>query len=169
MALLGNRPRRRLEAALYVLVAALLALVLLDRLQRYAELAERAAMETTLANLQTALQVKFMLAAARSGPKAVAEAWRGGNPVTLVGSEPPNYLGERNDPDLHSVPGGSWLFDSGRKELVYVPRSARFLHLWPIGNQVPVLRFTLRVEGAPPSSGWVVHLAPVGPYTWGSR
>lgn len=163
LAYVGKRPRHRLEAALYVIVAALLALLLLDRLQHYAELAERAAMETTLTSLQTALQVKFMLAAAHSGPRAVADAWRGRNPFVLAGSAPTGYLGERESPELHSVAGGSWLFDSARRELIYIPRSTGVLHLPGTSDDGRALRFELKVEGAPGALGWAVRLVPIAP------
>ncbi|HVC11779.1 MAG TPA: hypothetical protein VNE59_09105 [Burkholderiales bacterium] len=166
MAILGKRPMRRLEAALCVLIAAVLAFVLLDRLQRYAELAERSAMETTLASLQTALQVSFMLASAHGGPAAVAARWRGRNPILLVGAPPPTYLGETSKVDLRRVPGGSWLFDSARGQLVYVPRSARSLSVYGSNDPVPALRFALRIDGPPRDAGWVVRLVPVNPYVW---
>lgn len=166
METLGKPPLARLQTPFYILVAALLALVLVTRLERYAELAERAALETTLISMQSALQLRFILATQRSAPAALAAAWSGGNPVALSGVALPHYLGARRDVDPAALPRGRWQFDRTRHELVYVPRFAPHLVVRGAHALRPVLRFALHVEPEAGGVGWSVRLVPAVPYSW---
>lgn len=166
METLGKRALARFERPLYVLIVAVLVFVLLHRLERYAELAEKAAMQSTLISLQTALQLRFILAVGHTAPAALAAAWTGGNPVALSGVALPGYLGARHGVDLKTVPGNSWLFDAARGELVYVPLLARHLRVREGTDGVPALRFRLRVVRRRNGGGWQVRLVAAFPYTW---
>jgi hypothetical protein len=96
--------------------------VFLERMLFYMELAERSAMEVTVMNVNSALAVRSAQAM-MTGHAMPA----GADPFELAGSSPPNFLGALASPDLASVQRGVWLFDSDRKELLYLPRFRREL------------------------------------------
>ncbi len=159
----GARPLTRLEAALFVIVAAVLAAVLLGRLSRYAEEAEKAAMEATVLRVQSALHLRLALAALK-GERIDVERWPRGNPFELAGATPGNYLGALLAPDLASLQPGNWLFDQGRGELVYLPKRTRGFS----GGSDPVPAVRYRLDAAAPvgASFAEARLMVVGTYIW---
>lgn len=156
------RQRSYLESALYVIIAGALAALLLHRLQQLSEVAEKTAMEATVASLQSALYVRAAKAVLEKKP---IEAWQNRNPVELARAELPNYLGEFDHPDLATLEPGNWLYDRTRRELVYLVRRA---HNFSGGTDpVPAIRFRLQVERTPSGSYSPFLLHAVTPYEWG--
>lgn len=52
---------------------------------------------------------------------------QGSNPIDLLERPPENYLGERRDPELDSLPAKAWVFDRARGVLIYtVSHKERF-------------------------------------------
>jgi hypothetical protein len=96
--------------------------VFLDRFIRKQETVEQVNVETTLRLYKMALQIRL---AELISSNAEGEAWRleVENPTLLMSNPPAGYAGEYRKP-----PGkGAWYFDSGRRELVYVPNLTRHL------------------------------------------
>jgi hypothetical protein len=156
------RQRSYLESALYVIIAGALAALLLHRLQQLSEVAEKTAMEATVARLQSALYVRAAKAVLEKKP---IEVWESRNPVELARADLPNYLGEFDNPDLAALEPGNWLYDRGRHELVYLVRRA---HNFSGGTDpVPAIRFRLQVERTPSGSYSPLLLHAVTPYEWG--
>jgi len=156
------RQRSYLESALYVVIAGALAALLLHRLLELSEVAEKTAMEATVASLQAALYVRAAKAVLEEKP---IEAWQSRNPVELARAELPNYLGEFDHPDLAALEPGNWLYDRTRHELVYLVRRA---HNFSGGTDpVPAIRFRLQVERTPSGSYSPSLLHAVSPYAWG--
>lgn len=153
------RPIRRLEAALYAAIAAMLAAVLLERALAYFALAERAAVQATLFNTQSALYLR--LAQDRLGGTLSRERhWEGKNPFELANMEVRNYAGEREDAQAAAAAGaGQWVFDRRLGELVYNPRYRRGLEISGGGE---LLRFRLVV----PADGRPPRLEAVQPWRW---
>jgi prepilin-type N-terminal cleavage/methylation domain-containing protein len=123
-----------IELVVSVCVVALLFGVALDRLLRYQELGERAAMEQNLAAINVALNMKFA-ALVVAGRGAALEKEVGANPVELLARPPENYLGALYDPPADSLPRRSWYFDRASGDLVYVPSRARYLTAPPDAAQ----------------------------------
>lgn len=148
-----------LQAALYVAVASVLALVLLDRAEYHFALAERATVSATLYNTQSALYVR--LAQDRLQGKLSRERhWNGGNAFELARMDVRNYAGEIDAPErLAALSGGVWAFDSREGELVYVPNHPRGLHIEGGGRQ---LRFRLLV----PEKSAFPAIEPAIAYRW---
>jgi general secretion pathway protein G len=121
-----NRGFTLIELIVVVCAVALLFGVALDRLLRYQELGERAALEQNIAAMNTALTMKFA-GYVISGKPAAIEADVGSNPVKFLARPPENYLGELFDPDPKSLPPRSWYFDRRSGELVYLPGRSRYL------------------------------------------
>ena len=158
------RQRSYLESALYVIIAGALAALLLHRLQQLSEVAEKTAMEATVASLQSALYVRAAKAVLEKRP---IEAWGNHNPVELARAELPNYLGEFDHPDLATLEPGNWLYDRTRHELVYLVRRA---HNFSGGTDpVPAIRFRLQVERTPSGAYSPFLLHAVTPYEWGPQ
>jgi prepilin-type N-terminal cleavage/methylation domain-containing protein len=115
-----------IELTVVICIVAVLAVVLLERLMRIQELAEKTAMEQNLAAINVALTMKFAaLVTARRGREISREV--GANPVDLLARPPQNYLGELAKVDAGSLPPRSWYFDRDSGDLVYIPGRTRFL------------------------------------------
>jgi len=79
---------------------------------------EKVAMEMTISNIRTGLQVEVsnMMFEHRTHefPKLLRK-----NPILWLNKVPDNYLGEIVNPEYHAIRINSWYFDLGRGELVY--------------------------------------------------
>jgi len=114
------------EVAVVIVVVALLIGIALDRLLRYQELGEKAAMEQNLAAINTALTMRFAtLVIAGRGREIEKEA--GANPVRLLARPPQNYLGALYAPVPEALESRSWYFDRASGDLVYMPGRTRYL------------------------------------------
>lgn len=158
------RQRSYLESALYVAIVGVLAALLLHRLQQLSEVAERTAMEATVARLQSALYVRAAKAILE-GQAVGNGAWEASNAIALARAELPNYLGEFDAPDLATLEPGNWLYDRGRRELVYLVRRAASFS----GGRdaVPAIRFRVEVRRTASGAYSPALLHPVVPYEWG--
>jgi type II secretory pathway pseudopilin PulG len=94
--------------------------VLLKRFVMYQELAERAAMEQTVATIRSALHLQMagMISRGRVAdiPKLAAV-----NPFQLLAERQKNYAGEFFDPK--GVSPGNWYYDLRTGEVVYLIRN----------------------------------------------
>ena len=159
------------ELIVVVCLVALLAGILLKRMEVYREAAEKASMQQTAAAIKSALQMRaasYMIA----GRDGDIEGLRNENPVSWLQQPPLGYAGEFPGDAYPRVPRGSWYFDAARKELVYVvDRGDNFTpgadgRKW-VRFQVRMSYETLPVNGGPPRkvlSG--VGFAPTQAYVW---
>jgi prepilin-type N-terminal cleavage/methylation domain-containing protein len=115
-----------IELLIVISIVAVLFGVALERLLRYQEMGERAALEQNVAAMNTALSMKFASYVVRGRPSAI-ENEVGKNPIGLLARSPENYLGELYSPDIKSLPRGSWYFDVASHDLVYLPNRRRYL------------------------------------------
>jgi prepilin-type N-terminal cleavage/methylation domain-containing protein len=122
----GCRGFSLLELVVVVIAVAILSGVALDRLLPLIGRAQRAA----FLDVQRELQSSLMLAAAEritSGDAATIPSLAAANPMSLLLTPPPNYLGELEAPAPADVPPASWYFDALTGRLVYrVGRYTRF-------------------------------------------
>jgi len=115
-----------IELLVVTSIVAVLFGVALERLLKYQEMAERAALEQNLAAMNTALALKFAAyVTAGRGAEVANEA--GKNPVALLARPPENYLGELYAPEVSGLERRSWYFDRQSAELVYLPHRRRYL------------------------------------------
>ena len=148
-----RRNLTRLEIGIYAAVVGVVLAVFLERVLYYMELAERTAMEVTVSNVNSAINIRraFGMLAPR-GTKDPSAPPR--NPFALAEMSPANFIGEVDLPDLANLERGQWVFDRTRRELIYLPRLRRGLDtadpdgairfkLEPRGNTVSVLVPTL--------------------------
>jgi len=121
-----NRGFTLIELLIVISIVAILFGVGLERLLRYQEMGERAAVEQNVGAINTALNMKFASYVVLGRPAAI-ENEAGKNPIDLLARPPENYLGELYSPDIKSLPRSSWYFDRASRELVYLPNRRRYL------------------------------------------
>ena len=118
---MAGAPRRRYEFALLVLIIGVLALLLLQALERARREIEEASLQSEVAALRIGLLARVAHREAHGGAWPESE-----NPVLWAGLEPKEYRGESAvAPNERNV----WYFDRERRELVYRYRAgdeARF-------------------------------------------
>ena len=129
------------ELLCVIIIASVVMLVLLDRTRHFQALAEKHAMEMTIINMRSGLrlQVAGLLIAERRDEVGdlVSE-----NPINWLEAPPPNYLGELRNPQRSKLPGNTWHFDPGRRELVYMPHRGKFFWEDPAEEKTVILRVT---------------------------
>jgi prepilin-type N-terminal cleavage/methylation domain-containing protein len=154
------------ELIVVICIVAVLGTVLIERLMRIAELAEKTAMEQNLAAINVALTMKFAaLVTAHRAREIHREV--GANPIHLLARPPENYLGELAQVDPVSLPTRSWYFDRDAGELVYVPGRTRFLDA-PSGLRfrVTLTEPSARPRQAPLDELLQPFIRPVVKYRW---
>jgi competence protein ComGC len=155
------------ELAVAATVIGVLAVLLLNRLSYYQEMAEKAAMESMAKLVKTGLQMRLaeLIATNRQGEAATLEI---ADPMQWLDARPANYGGDYGA-GFHR---GTWYFDSGRRHLVYVvnvgdrletdiagaPKEVRF--------HARLVKDRLKIGGKTAESVTAVTLSPVAPYHW---
>jgi len=156
-----------IEVAVVVIVAATLMTVALQRLARYQELAERAAMESTLRLVKTGLQIRLaeLIIENRQAEAAVLEQE---NPMQWLAERPQNYQGEYRRP----LQRGAWYYEKRHGELVYVANNAASLEadfedgVKEVRFRARLLKDVVKFGGATIESVTGITLVPVKPYFW---
>jgi general secretion pathway protein G len=155
------------EFVIALIIISVLATVLLSRLGYYKEMLEKAAMEATLRNIKTGLQVQLaeLIVTNRQSQAARLE---NEDPLQWLDEKPLNYGGSYRAPPV----AGTWYFDQGSRELVYVVNTGSRLEL-DTGTSPKQVRFRARLlkdrlnlfgNGVEGVAG--VSLLPVRPYRW---
>lgn len=158
-----------LELAVVVCAVAMLVTVALDRLLRYAEIAEKSAMEQSVAAMRSALSLRFAALYLKSRPEALPGLMEE-NPMDWLAERPPGYAGSLWNPALPDLARPSWYYDSARKEIVYVPLRTRFLTPGPGGDPRIAYRVVVDIRPTPEAGGLVqLHRLGIDPargFTW---
>jgi hypothetical protein len=147
----------RLELTICGALVSLILAVFLERALHYMELAERTAVEVTVGNVNSALNVgralEMLRRQAPSGPSASLR-----NPFDFAGMSPPNFHGEFDSPDLAAYERGNWVFDRTKAELIYLPRLTRGL-----STKDPDRAIRFRLEAGRQGA---LELVPTSTYSW---
>lgn len=155
------------ELAVSIIIISVLAAVLLNRLGYYQEMAEKAAMESTLRTIKTGLQIHLaeLIVTNRQAEAARLET---DDPFQWLDEKPPNYAGRyRSPPD-----SGTWYFDADERQVVYVVNSGNRLELdsdtgtKQVRFRARLLKDRLQVSGTVVEGVSGVSLVPVYPYQW---
>jgi len=159
------------ELIVVICIVAIMAGILLNRLRVYQEAAEKAAMQQTAGAIKSALQMRvasYMI----GGRDNEIEHLRSENPVRWLQEPPQNYAGEFHADAYARVPPGSWYFDLGRQEFIYVLDLGNNFKPGPDGRKWVRYRARINydavpVPGAPPRKVLsAVTFAPVQAYVW---
>jgi len=159
------------ELIVVICIVAVMAVILLDRLQVYKEGAEKAVMEQTAAAIKSALQMRvasYMI----HGREDEIENLRNDNPVNWLQERPDNYAGEFYADAYARVRPGSWYFDLARREFIYVVGLGDHFKPGPDGRKW--VRYKVRIDyeqlpekAAPPRMVFsALSFATVQQYSW---
>jgi type II secretory pathway pseudopilin PulG len=155
-----------LELVIVVCVVAVLGGFGLEKMLRYLEQAEMAAMEQTVGNMKSALNLRLATMVV-DGTVGKAAGLAAENPMDWLATRPENYLGPLYNPDLAKTQKGSWYFDRQGSNLVYLP--ARTRHFVAGRDGKAWVRFATVVRTREERSRTEVvevDLRPVQPYNW---
>lgn len=153
----GRRRLTRVEMAAYAVLIAAALVVFTTYVLDYMEMAERTAMEMTVSNVSSALNI-YYATQVMTGAQPASGDWTRKNPFELAHTFPVGYLGELGQRDPAMVERPAWFFDAANAELLYLPRLHKHLSS-AIEGQV---RFRLEPRG----SGFGFALVPAAPYEW---
>lgn len=121
--MLAGKARQRgftlFELAVAVSVIAVLAVVLLGRLEVVLQETERVAVQQTLQALRAGLRMQVLELYA-SDRQNQLPALAGQNPIDWLAEKPANYLGAYMAPDIEKLPQSHWFFDRSNAELIYI-------------------------------------------------
>jgi len=162
----ASRQRNYLQSALYVAIVAILATILLNRLFTAAEYAEKAAMEISIGNLQSALYARLALLVLKGETGAIPDL-EGHSPfLTANVSGGAAYAGEFYGSAPESIGDAVWYFDSVRHELVYRVRYASHFRSESESGPANEVRYRVEVVRAANGAYRGVKLEPTAPYHW---
>ena len=163
----GARGFTLFELAVSLAIISVLATVLLARLYRYQEMAEKAAMEATVRLVKTGLQIRLAELIITNRQAQVPQLEEE-DPLRWLDTKPANYGGAYRLP-AHP---GTWYFDEQARQLVYVVNAANRLEL-DTNMDPKELRFRARLvkDGVQTPGGLVesvsgITVAAVTPYRW---
>lgn len=150
------------ELAIVLILVAGLTLVLADRLRYYQELAEKTAMETTVRNIKSGLNLQIATLIMQDKAAAIPGIALA-NPMRWLSPTPANYVGERHG-NAVNVPPGAWYFDSARGEICYRVRQYRHFSNLAEDRTVRYRVIPGRSPEARPESQF--KIVPVHTYQW---
>lgn len=167
----------RLQTLAMVILVTVLAVVLMQRLERLQVATERLLVRQTLGAIAQAVNREAITRMALGREQDLA-GLEGSNPMLLTGhlaSPSDRYAGEIERLDAQALAPGNWYFERASGELLYVPQRRGRIER-PDGGRGP-LRFTLRLawhdaDGNghfdPGSADRVtgLRLATLTPYRW---
>lgn len=108
-----------IELVVTIIVVAILATVLLDRMLFYRDQAERVAMQQVVGNLRSALHLQLTLLLVRNREQELLQLAQQ-NPMDWLAEKPGNYLGEIDVSTSENLEKGNWYFDKRDKRLLYL-------------------------------------------------
>lgn len=130
------------ELMVVISIAAILAVILLDRLFWYQAQAEKAAMEHTAGMIKSGLWMEaanLMMAERTAEITALAKR----NPMGLLAQQPVNYLGEINADQAAELEDGNWFYDPGKHQMIYIVRHRRYFT--PLLDEDFIVKYGMRV------------------------
>lgn len=153
------------ELVVAIVIANVLAIILLDRLWYYQEVAEKTAMEMTVMNMRSGLRLRIADLMTQSRMREAEELLQE-NPISWLESPPPNYIGKISSAKSAEMIPGHWYFDIEQKELVYRVQHNRFFK--PGKNRENIIRFHVTAVQQARQGGKIegITLVPITSYQW---
>lgn len=161
-----------IELIVVIIIIVVVMGLMLNRFTYYQEQAEKAAMETVVGTLQSALTMQYGQMLTR-GKTSDLPALAQDNPMNWLQQKPRNYSGEFYDPTPLAVDSGNWVFDLKSRELVYVLRNSNYFKPGRDGLKWVRFHVATNYEAPPlpslrdaPPEFTGAQFRPVEPYTW---
>lgn len=158
-----------LELVLVVLLISVLAFFALNRFYKLMVDAERAAMESVIGAIQSAVSLQIADHYTAGDMQGLAKLVRS-NPMELLQQKPKSYLGVISHYQLDDIEKGSWFYDRKAGQLIYMvrhqlyfetslaePKRARFKIAPPPSGK--------KQKDQPPSISWL-ELQVIESYRW---
>jgi general secretion pathway protein G len=161
-----------IELIVVIIIIVIMMGAFLNRALFYQEQAEKTAMESVAATIQSALTMQYGQIMTR-GQSSDTAALAQDNPMSWLQKKPGTYSGEFYDPTPLAVAAGNWVFDLKSRELIYVLRNTSYFKPGKDGKKW--IRFHVAVSyeasrlpslhDAPPELTGTLF-EPVEPYSW---
>lgn len=175
-ALAVRRRRRhlsRLELAIAVIVIGVLIGVLIERADALMAQAEQTSIEQVEGQIRAAVGLAVAGRVAK-GQLAAAAGLAASNPMNLLQTRPPNYLGAFDDPNPAQISPGHWYFDMRSGFLVYRVKHADAFETTLSGPARAEFTIRLRYRDADGDGRYDagrdtlygVDFIPVAPFRW---
>ncbi len=191
MAIIRDRLGRelsRFELGLVVIILLTVLSVLLGRIEALLASVEQARLEASLRNLNTNVQLEVAARLMSGATQDIADleglnpvefsVKRRGNGGSKAGSKTgrykvTGYLGELDDPDPTTVPGGAWYFDTAVGALIYQVEYGRYFETTLAGPKRARFRISMEYQDANGNRRFDrgerldgARLKPLEPYQW---
>lgn len=157
-----------LELVVVISIIGIFAVLLTERLQRYAEFAEKTSMEYTANIINSALLFEFATLVIRGRRDEIPDLLTT-NPIKWLAQKPGNYLGEFRDPSLNEDQRGNWYYDAANHELVYLVRRGDEFQPDSAGKKRVRYRIKFLYDEIEAGAGKITVgavMAPVETYKW---
>ena len=134
------------ELTVFIIVAAIIYSVAVNRFTGYPAAAERANFMAVLTQLQSGVNLEVMLGLSTGQVRNLRE-YHHSNPMDFMLKPPANYLGAFASMNNRDLERRHWYFDSQRGELVYLVENSDNVVMMENGQSYPgdELRFRLEV------------------------
>ena len=161
-----------LELVIVICIIAVLAAFAVERLMTVRADAERAAMESFVAGLRSALGIRVAGLLSKGQLDQIARL-AGSNPVERLAEVPENYAGAYYGIDPALIEGGNWYFDTRDRTVVYRVRFSEYFQTSLAGP--PRARFIVMANYDAPDAGaggepaarvTGIRLVAAEPYQW---
>lgn len=167
-----------LELVTILAIIVVLVIIVTTRLPGISASAERRSFETTLQQLQNAVDIRAGTLLISDKEQAVLDMV-GSNPFRFLSEAgygaPANYLGELDGPENSDVSGYRWYFDRSRRHLVYRVYNRGYIEITnPEKNAEIEFKLSLKYADRNLNDGFNkgidavegLELTPVRPYRW---
>ena len=138
------------EFVIVLAVIALMAGILLQRIQVVQRQAEMAKVQQVVGILRSALRMQAASLHAHDNAEEFTAVARQ-NPMNWLIRRPNNYLGEYYSPDITRLKSGSWYYDPGTQTLVYLMFNSKYSSV----QKVKLLKFKKILLRVPTERGTV--------------
>ena len=109
-----------LELVIVIILISLLVVIAIDRLLILSVEAERVSVAKIAGELRSAMGIQVAKTIVEDKNLQNIGKLHKSNPMDMLAETPGTYIGAFETPQLQAIKGGSWFFDQGNGELVYV-------------------------------------------------
>lgn len=132
------------EMVVFIIMAAIIYSVAVNRFTDYPEAAERANFQAVLTQIQSGVNLEVMTGIS-TGIISNVRDYEEMNPMDLLLRPPSNYRGVIHPSGVNALPRRSWYFDSVTGELVYLINASQNVFLIAGNRQIPTTELRFKI------------------------